>query len=72
MFGDLISDMLSTLADSGFFGSLGVVFSVVFALFLVMLIALPLCEPLAAEVDRNAGGEEIELGLIEGSCQASV
>ena len=67
MFGELISDALSTLDDSGFFGSLmSVVLSIVFALFLVMLIALPLCEPLAAEVDRNAGGEEIELGLIEG------
>ena len=54
-------------SNSGIFGGfMSGLLSLILAPFLVMIIALPLCEPLAAEVDRQAGGEEVELGLIEG------
>lgn len=42
------------------------IITVLLAPFMVMLIALPLCEPLAAEVDRLHGGEEVQQGLIDG------
>ena len=55
------------ISNSSIFGGFMSVFlSLILAPFLVMIIALPLCEPLAAEVDRQAGGEEVDLGLIEG------
>ena len=43
-------------SNSGIFGGfMSGLLSLILAPFLVMIIALPLCEPLAAEVDRQAG-----------------
>ena len=53
-------------AFSLFDNLLGIILSLLLAIFIVMVVALPLCEPLAAEVDRRKGGEEVEVGLIQG------
>jgi uncharacterized protein involved in cysteine biosynthesis len=46
-----------------FDGVFSVLITLLLAPFLVMLIALPLCEPLAAEVDRRHGGQEVEVSF---------
>ena len=62
------SESLSSLTQtySLFDNFLGLLLTLLLAPFIVMVIALPLCEPLAAEVDRQQGGEEIEIGILEG------
>ncbi len=43
-----------------------VVLTFILAPFLVLIIALPLCEPLAAEIDSQGGGQELEVSMISG------
>lgn len=62
-----IPGLLALTQNFGVFGSLiSGILTLLLAPFVVMLLALPLCEPIAAEIDCQQGGEEVEQGFIQG------